>query len=29
VEGLVIYRASKREAKRMMTFLAKRLIAAR
>ena len=29
VEGLVIHRASKREAKRMMSFLAKRLIAAR
>ena len=29
MEGLVIHRASKREAKRMMTFLAKRLIAAR
>jgi len=27
-EGLVIHRASKREAKRMMTFLAKRLVAA-
>ena len=29
VEGLVMHRASKREAKRMMTFLAKRLLAAR
>ena len=29
VEGLVMHRASKREAKRMMGFLAKRLIAAR
>jgi len=29
VEGLVIHRASKREAKRMMIFLAKRLLAAR
>jgi AcrR family transcriptional regulator len=28
-EGLVMHRASKREAKRMMTFLAKRLIANR
>jgi AcrR family transcriptional regulator len=29
VEGLVIHRASRREARRMMTFLAKRLLAAR
>lgn len=29
VEGLVMHRASKREAKRMMGFLAKRLVAAR
>jgi AcrR family transcriptional regulator len=29
VEGLVMHRASKREAKRMMRFLAKRLVAAR
>ena len=29
VEGLVMHRASKREAKRMMTFLAQRLLAAR
>ena len=27
VEGLIMHRASKREAKRMMTFLAERLIA--
>ena len=29
VEGLVMHHASKREAKRMMTFLTKRLVAAR
>jgi len=29
VEGLVMHRASKREAKRMMTFLAQRFLAAR
>jgi hypothetical protein len=28
-EGLVMHRASKREARRMMTFLTKRLISAR
>jgi hypothetical protein len=29
VEGLVMHRASKREARQMMTFLAERLIPAR